>query len=306
MMTTKVLIAGATGLIGTKLATHLLEMGHQVHFLTRNKSQLGPGSLGVGFYWDPAQAEIDSAALVGVEKIVNLAGAPVAKPWTKAHKKRIMESRKQAAQVLHQALSSYNHQVSQYVSASGIAAYASDAQAWYTEADPTNTDSFLGQVVQQWEASADAFKTLDVSVAKLRIGLVLAANGGAFPALAKPVKMGLGACLGNGEQWQSWVHIGDLVAQLYFILDNDLSGVYNGVGPNPVTHKRFLGILAEKCGQKLWLPSVPASMLRLAMGQRAALVLDSQRVSSEKFQELGFEFRYYNLDAAIDQLLASQ
>lgn len=306
MMTTKVLIAGATGLIGTKLATHLIELGHQVHFLTRNKSQLGPGPLGVGFYWNPAQGEIDSAALAGVQKIVNLAGAPVAKPWTKQHKVRILESRKQAAQVLYRALSTNDHQISHYVSASGIAAYASDPQAWYTEAAATDSSSFLGQVVQQWETAADLFKDLGLGVAKLRIGLVLATDGGAFPALAKPVKMGVGACLGSGEQWQSWIHIDDLVEQLYFILDNDLSGIYNGVGPNPVTQQRFLSLLAQKYGQKLWLPSVPAWVLRLAMGQRADIVLDSQRVSSQKFQDLGFEFKFYNLDAALDSLLTKQ
>ena len=300
----KVLIAGATGLIGNKLSKALQEAGHEVHFLSRNKSRLGPGPLGTGFYWDPDNGEMDLAALDGVRKIVNLAGAPVAKPWTKAHKKRIIDSRTNAAAVLHQAITSQGVQIAQYLSASGIAAYASDAQAWYTETAPTDTRSFLGKVVQQWEAAADSFKELGVTVAKIRIGLVLADQGGAFPALAKPVRMGVGSPLGTGEQWQSWIHIDDLVGQMCFILDNSLEGVYNGVGPNPVTQKRFLSLLAQKYGRKIWLPAVPAGLLKLVMGQRASIVLDSQRVSSERLQDLGYEFQFHNLESALDQLLA--
>lgn len=298
-----VLIAGATGLIGKRLSAALLADGHQVHFLTRSKAQLGQTSFGHGFHWDPSSGQIDTAALDGVSKIVNLAGSSVSKPWTKAHKKSIIESRVAAAGLLHSALSQQQHQVTQYLSASGIAAYASDPQAWYTESAPTDTRSFLGQVVQQWEAAADRFKNLGIQVVKLRIGLVLAKEGGAFPLLSKPVKLGVGSALGDGQQWQSWIHIDDLVGQIRFLLESEVSGIYNGVGPNPVTQRRFLKLLAARCGRKIWLPAVPVFALRLLMGERADIVLDSQRVSAEKIQDLGYQFRFHNLESALDDLL---
>lgn len=299
----KVLIAGATGLIGSQLCKKLQESGHQIHFLTRSQKKCGPGPLGVGFYWDPATGEIDRESLEGVNKIVNLAGASVSKPWTSSHRKAILESRLAAAQTLAAALSSETHTVDQYLTASGISGYTSDPQALYTEADPISNPEFLGVVVREWEAAADRLAEQGVAVTKVRIGLVLANEGGAFPVLAKPVRMGVGSALGSGEQWQSWVHIEDLVSLMDFLLENKLSGVYNGVAPNPVTQKRLLKVLAKALDKPLWMPAAPAFMMKLIMGDRSSLVLDSQRVSSEKAAQNGFEFRHHNIELAIEALV---
>lgn len=299
----KVLITGATGLIGNRLSAVLQESGHQVHFVSRNKNRLGPGTLGTGFYWDPDNGELDRASLEGVNKIVNLAGASVSKPWTRSHRKAILESRLAAARTLALALSSQTHTVDQYLTASGISGYTSDPQALYTEADPISNPEFLGVVVREWEAAADRLAEQGVAVTKVRIGLVLANEGGAFPLLAKPVRMGIGSALGSGDQWQSWIHIDDLVSLMGFLLENNLPGVFNGVGPNPVTQKRLLKVLAKALDKSLWMPAAPVFVMKLIMGDRSSLVLDSQRVSSEKAARSGFEFRYHNIELAIAELL---
>jgi len=152
------------------------------------------------------------------------------------------------------------------------------------------------------KTEADQFEALNIKVAKVRTGIVLG-NEGALPKIAKPIKMGLGALLGNGNQWQSWIHVKDIAGIYLLLLINQCSGVFNGVGPSPVTHKKMTQIIAANLHKSLWLPNIPGFMIKLLLGEMGTLVLESQLVSSQKIIEEGYHFRYVNLEKAIEDLL---
>jgi uncharacterized protein (TIGR01777 family) len=299
----KILIAGATGLIGKELVRQCNDSGIKVHYLTTRKEKIKRDGNVQGFYWDPSNGEIDAKAFEGVTAIVNLAGASVSKRWTSAYKKQILESRILTAQVLRNSLQDRSHQVSQYISSSGISVYPSSKHKLYSEDDTEVSDSFLGKVVTQWEAAADEFTKLGIKVAKVRTGIVLDSDEGALPKLVSPIKKGVGAPLGSGEQWQSWIHIEDIGSIYLFLLMHGLEGVFNGVAPSPVTNKKMTHIIASHLNKPLWVPKVPAWAMKLLLGEMSEIVLESQLVCAKKLETAGFDFHYVNLEKAIEDLL---
>jgi len=298
-----VLIAGATGLIGKELVRQCQESDIEVHYLTTRKEKIEQQAQYRGFYWNPNSGEIDTAAFEGVSAIINLAGASVSERWTDAYKTEILQSRIKSAELLYQTLSSIEHQITQYISSSGISIYPSDKQKHYTEESPAVSDAFLGKVVVAWEAAADQFASLPMRVAKVRTGIVLDNEGGALPKIVKPISMGVGAPLGDGQQWQSWIHIKDIAAIYVFLLKHKLSGVYNGVAPSPVTNEKMTKVIASHLKKRLWMPKVPAFALRLLLGEMGSLVLESQLVGAQKLEAEGFQFQFVNLEQAIEDLL---
>ncbi len=299
----KILIAGATGLIGKSLVERCMEEGILVNYLTTRKEKIKTEPNIQGYYWNPSKGIIDVKALDGVISVVNLAGASISKRWTPSYKRTILKSRTEPAQLLLKVLKESTNTVTQYISASGISIYPSSLDELYTEKNTKIASSFLGKIVQVWEASADTFSTIGIKVSKVRTGIVLSTEGGALPQMVKPIKMGVGAPLGNGEQWQSWIHINDIVGIYMHLLKNDLSGVFNAVSPNPVTNKRLTHMIADILDKNLWMPNVPAFLLRLVLGKRASLALESQLVSAEKIQESGYNFEYVNPENALSDLL---
>jgi uncharacterized protein (TIGR01777 family) len=209
----------------------------------------------------------------------------------------------ETAKLLFNSLKSSKKNISQFISASAIGIYPSSLQKLYTE-DESNTDeSFLGEVVEKWEAAADIFKDLNIKVTKVRTGLVLAKNGGALQKMKEPADFNLGAAFGSGKQWQSWIHIEDLANLYMHILENNLEGVYNGVAPNPVTNTELMDGIAKQLDKNVWLPNVPAIALKVALGDMSTVVLSSQLVSSDKIENTGFTFKYKNLTKALEDLL---
>lgn len=299
----KILIAGATGFVGKELVRQCHEAEISVHYLTTSKRKIEQQEHYRGFYWNPAQNELDAAAFEGITAIVNLAGSTVAKGWTPSYKKTILESRIKATQILLQTLQKIKHEVTQYISASGISIYPSSTQHLYTEEDSQMSDSFLAKVTLEWEAEADRFEALNIKVAKVRTGIVLGREEGALPKIAKPIKMGVGALLGSGDQWQSWIHLKDIAGIYLLLLTNQCSGVFNGVGPSPVIHKKMAQIIAAHFHKRLWLPKIPGFMVKLLLGEMGTLALESQLVSAQKIIEEGYHFRYVNLEKAIEDLL---
>ncbi len=300
----RILITGATGLVGSEITRLCHENGKNVNFLTTSKGKIEKSESYRGYYWNPSTGEIDVKCLEGVGAIINLAGANVFQPWTASNKKKILKSRIDSLNLLHRTLKSNPHQVGQLVSASAIGIYPSSRSKMYEEDSTQLADDFLGQVSQKWEAAADKFQDLDLRVAKVRIGIVLSEDGGALPQIMKPVKYNLGAPLGSGKQWQSWIHIHDLARMFLYIISNGLTGVYNGVAPNPATNEELTKEVAQVLDKKLWLPKVPKMALKLAMGEMSSVVLGSQLVSSSKIQSEGFDFNFVNLRPAINDLLA--
>lgn len=299
----RVLITGATGLIGSKISQLCRDKGMQVHYLSTSKDKLENKEDYKGFYWNPNNNEIDSEAIKGVDAIINLVGASIAERWTPEQKKAILKSRTDTAHLLYKCLQENEHQVKNLVSASAIGIYPSSLEKLYTEEDKGVDDSFVGEVVVKWEEAVDNFKDLGIEVAKIRIGLVLAENGGVLQKLKEPVNFNVGSPLGSGKQWQSWIHIDDISGIFLFALENQLSGIYNAVAPNPVTNKELVNEVASQMGKPVWLPNVPKVALKLVLGEMSHIVLSSQLVSSDKIEEEGYTFEYVNLAKALEDLI---
>lgn len=299
-----ILITGATGLIGQEIVKLCHEEAINVHYLTTSKSKLSTEANYKGFFWNPKNNDIDHNCFEGVTAIINLVGASISKRWTDAYKKEILESRTQTAQLLQQTIKAHNYNVEHVVSASAIGIYPSSLTNYYDENTNETSDSFLGDVVSQWETAIDGFKSLGCKVAKIRIGLVLAAAGGALPKIVKPIKFGAGAAFGTGKQWQSWIHVQDLAALFVFALQNQLKGIYNGVAPNAVSNKELTKTAARVLKRPLILPNIPKTAMQLALGDMHMLLFESQRVSSQKIEREGFDFTFANLRPALDDLLS--
>ena len=302
-MKKKVLITGATGLIGSEIVKLCHEHNISVNYLTTSKDKLSSEANYKGFYWDPDEKIIDDACFDGVDAIINLVGATISKRWTDSYKKEIITSRTETAQLLKTTLEKHHYPVKQMVSASAIGVYPDSLTNYYEENFRQVSDSFLGTVVEKWEDAVDAFEELDMEVAKIRIGLVLSEEGGALPEIIKPMKLGAGAAFGSGDQWQSWIHIKDLARLFVYAVEHDLEGIYNGVAPNPVTNEDLTKSAAAVLNKPLILPNIPKFAMKLALGEMHILLFESQRVSSKKIENAGFEFKYHHLDPALRDLL---
>ena len=302
-MSNTVLITGATGLVGKALVKKCLQNGFNVHYLTTRKSKIKLQENYKGFYWNPQLEIIDISCFEGVNIIINLAGSSIAQRWTKAYKSLILSSRKKALELLHLSIETHDFPVKHIISASAIGIYP-DSKTRYYEEDFQGTDiSFLRTVVRSWEGALKAFNALGVKTTALRIGIVLDKHEGALPKISGPIKGYIGSALGSGDQWQSWIHIDDLVRMFMFILDSSLEGVFNAVAPNPVQQKDFVKSVANVLKRPIFFPKVPEFILNFALGEMSAIALESQRVSAQKIQDLGFEYDFHELDAALRDLL---
>ena len=298
-----VLITGATGLIGQEIVKQCHKKGINVHYLTTSKSKLSTEENYKGFYWNPNNNEIDHNCLEGVTAIINMVGASISKRWTDSYKKEILESRTKTAELLQDTIKTHNYKISQVVSASAIGIYPTSLVNYYEETNTEISDSFLGKVVYEWETAVDGFKELGCKVAKIRIGLVLAKDGGALPEITKPIKFGAGAAFGSGKQWQSWIHVKDLAALFVFAVQNNFEGIYNGVAPNAVSNKELTKVAANVLSRPLILPNIPKFAMKLVLGEMHILLFESQRVSSQKLEAEGFNFKFANLRPALEHLL---
>lgn len=288
-------ISGSTGLIGSALVESLRAEGHRVRRLVR--SQTGARSQHVR--WDPAAGVLDPQALRGVDGVVHLAGENVGERWSAEKKRRIRESRVQGGRLLADAIAALDERPRVLVSASAIGIYGDRGDEPLDE-DSAPGDDFLARVGQEWEAATRPAAERGVRVVKLRFGVVLTPRGGALQRMLLPFRLGLGAKLGNGRQWMSWVSLTDAVEAIRWALFTpSAEGVYNVVAPNPVTNAEFTRTLGHVLGRPALL-TVPAAALRLAFGEMAdATVLASQRAYPRRLLEAGFRFRYPALEAAL-------
>jgi uncharacterized protein len=299
-MSKKILITGASGLIGKRLTDLLLKKGYQVSHLSRSsKSGRVPS-----FVWDVDKGEMDSKALEGVDAIIHLAGAGVAdKRWSKSRKEEILMSRVKSTELLHNTLLATPNTVKAIVSASAIGYYGFQSDEELTEESKQGSD-FLAKVTNQWEAEADKLTSLKIRVVKLRIGIVLSEKGGALVEMAKPIRWGVGSPLGTGDQYISWIHLDDLCEMFIHAIDTDqMNGAFNAVTGNWVTNKEMTKAIANTLKKPLWLPNVPAFILKIIVGEMAAIVLGGSKVSADKIKKTGFKFKYDKLEAALENSL---
>ncbi len=292
-----ILITGGTGLIGKAIAAKFTNGGHQVSILSRSNGD---------FQWDIKKQTMDSKSLLGVDTIIHLAGAGIAeKKWTGKRKNELVQSRVESTILLFDTLKHVPNQVTSIISASAIGFYGADSgEHICLENDPSGSD-FLADCTHKWESSVDLFHTLNLRIVKLRIGLVLSNQGGIFPVLCRPIRWYLGAVLGTGKQWQSWIHLDDLVQIFYDAALNPSSeGVFNAVAPEPIRHESMTQKLAYALHRPLFLPKLPAFLLRLLLGEMACLVTGGNFVSGEKIKrDFNFSFKFPRMDDALKNLI---
>ncbi|RYD89904.1 MAG: TIGR01777 family protein [Sphingobacteriales bacterium] len=294
-----ILLTGGSGLLGTHLTEVLLARGYTVSHLSR-----GPGKNPKvkTYQWDIDKGIIDELAIDGVDTIIHLAGAGIAdKRWTDDRKKLLIKSRTKSIGLVYDLLKKKPHTVKNIISASGIGYYSDRGDELMFE-DSAPANDFLATCCIEWENAVDDGKDLGLRVVKFRTGVVLDAGGGALPQLSLPVKFGVGAALGNGKQWMSWIHWQDVVDMYLFGIENDIKGVYNMVAPNPVTNKQLTKAVAKHLKRPLWVPNVPALALKLFLGEMSTLVLGGTKVSPIKIEDAGFKFKFTTLDGALTDI----
>jgi len=306
-MTQTVLITGGTGLVGKLLTKALVQKGYKVLILSRTTNgKTASGSVSYAT-WDVKKQQIDREALQSADYIIHLAGAGVVdKKWTEAYKKEIVESRTESSRLIFETLQNNPNKVKAIVSASAIGWYGADANPVksFIETDKAD-ESFLGDTCRLWEQSIEPVESLGKRLVKLRIGIVLSNDGGALPEFKKPLTFGVASILGNGKQMVSWIHIDDLCRLFIAAIENEnLSGSYNAVAPNPVSNKALTITLAKVIKGNFYIPlHVPAFVLKIMMGQRSVEVLKSTTVSCKKIMDSGFSFNFTEIKDALENLV---
>jgi uncharacterized protein len=300
----KILITGASGLVGTALGGSLGAAGHTVCRLVRPETAPGRGGReGFDVAWNPATGELGGAA-VGADAVVNLAGASIAEGrWTAERKELLRSSRVNTTRALVTALAKMNARPRVLVSASAIGYYGSRGDEVLNEASEPGRD-FLAGVAKEWEAEALKAEALGIRVVLARLGVVLAKEGGALPKMMLPFRFFAGGRVGTGKQWMSWISLSDAVAILRFALEkNEVRRAINVVAPEPVRNSEFTRVLARAMHRPAIFPA-PAFALRLALGEMAdALLLASQRVVPQTLERLGYQFSQPELSGALSAIL---
>lgn len=286
----RVLVTGGTGLVGIPLRRALADAGHEVRLVTRRPAAHDTRAVS----WEALPD-----AIAGTDAVVHLAGAPVAGGrWTPARKADIRDSRVETTRAVVRAIAATGSRPGVLVSASAIGFYGPRGDELLDEDAPPGT-GFLADVCRAWEDAAREAERFDVRVVRVRVGLVLAQEGGALAAMLPPFRLGLGGPLGGGRQWMSWIHRDDVVALLVAALSGvTWRGAVNATAPHPVTNADFARALGRAVHRPAVLPA-PAFALRLVLGEMAAMLLDGQRVVPAAATAHGFAFRFPYLDGAL-------
>jgi uncharacterized protein (TIGR01777 family) len=304
-----ILISGGTGLIGTKLTLHLIERNYEVIILSRNKNRSSPDRKITYSFWDGKKEIIDLEVLKKADHIVHMAGAGVMdKKWTPEYQKEIIESRTKSSEFLVKTLHENPHRVKTFIAASAIGWYGADADPPLRKDGFIETDSaakdFLGETCLLWETSVAPVAAMGIRLVKLRSGIVLSNEGGAFREFKRPLRFGFAGILGSGKQVISWIHIDDMCRMYIEAIENkSLAGSYNAVATLPVANKRLVIAMAEKFRHKFYIPvHIPTFFLQAVMGKRSTEILKSATVANKKIRSTGFTFLYPVIGPAIENL----
>ncbi|NCP20856.1 MAG: TIGR01777 family protein [Flavobacteriales bacterium CG_4_9_14_0_2_um_filter_35_242] len=297
----KILITGGTGLVGTALCFKLQALGFEVAILSRTKNEK---STLPTYYWDVAKNKIDISIINSVDCIIHLAGVNISeKRWSKNQKEQILDSRIKSAELIFNNIDIKNNQLKAFITASAVGFYGAITSNQIFDETAPAADDFLGQTCFKWEQVADKFAAIGIRTVKIRTGIVLTKKGGALAKIAKPIKLGFGAAIGNGSQYLPWIHIDDLTNIYYKAIETEtMIGAYNAVAPEQLTNQEFSKKVALSLKKSIWLPNIPAIIFKLIFGEMAVILLNGSRISSVKIEALGFQFKYPKLDLALKDL----
>ena len=299
----KLLITGATGLIGKNLITHAKRRKISIHFLTTRKEKCINSEGLKGFFWNPEQDEIDDSCFEGVDTLIHLAGANISKPWTTKNKEVILDSRLNSTRLLKKTLDRLNIKMKSICCAGAIGIYPNSKDDIHEENSPLSQENFLQKVTYAWEQESEALSKNSINLSIFRIGLVLAKEGGLLSKLTPPVKLFLGTAFASGNQWQSWIHIDDLSRLFFRAVDDGWEGTFNAVAPNPISQTNLIKEIGRTLKRPVFLPNIPAFFLQLFMGERSLLILGSHRVSAKLILSKGFKFQFPYLQPALNDIL---
>jgi uncharacterized protein len=299
----KILVTGASGLVGSALVPVLVDAGHTVCRLVRPGQREEQRAAGFAVTWDPSTGELGGAA-VGPDAVINLAGATIADgKWTAARKELLRSSRVNTTRAVISALAKMNARPRVLISASATGIYGDRGDELLTEQSSPG-ENFLAELARDWEAEAMKAEAMGIRVVRARFGIILSRHGGALPKMMVPFKFGLGGKLGTGKQWMSWVTLRDVIGMLRFALENAaVSGAVNVVSPQPVRNAEFTKALGSAMQRPAAL-AAPAFALRLAMGEMAdTMLLASQRAVPGAMQKMSFPFQDMDIAPALNAVL---
>ncbi len=302
----RVLLAGGTGFIGKQLYTLLIDRGHSVTVLSRSESRARQvlGQKATVVEWDAKCLTGLRSTVDGADAVVNLCGESIgARRWTPRQKDRILLSRVEATRALVSAIGQCTQKPGVLINQSAVGYYGNTGDAVVTEDDPPSAD-FLGTTAQKWEAEARRAEEYGVRVVRLRTAVVLGKDGSALERMLIPFKLFVGGPIGSGKQWMSWIHLDDVVGIIqYGLTHSEVAGPVNCAAPEAVTNREFSKTLARVIRRPSWAP-VPAFVLKIILGEMAqALLLSGQRVSAQKILQLGYQYRFPNLEGALRDIL---
>lgn len=305
-----VIITGGTGMTGKALTKALQRRGYTIIILTRDvkDSVVKKDNPDIEFAgWNIEKGYLDEKAISKADYIIHLAGASLAKKrWSQKRKQEIFNSRVAGSKLIVESLKRIPNKVKAVISASAIGWYHSGSgdEDQLKETDPPATD-FLGTVCRQWESAIETVKGSGKRLVIFRTGIILSHEDGAFKKFKSPLKYGIAPILGNGKQFMSWIHINDLVNLYIRAIENEnLSGVYNAVAPQPVSNLKMVLSLAKLNKRKYFIPiHVPSFILKLMLGEMSNEILKNRNVSSQKITDTGFEFEFSSIYPALKNLL---
>lgn len=295
------LITGGSGLVGKRLSELLIQKGYKVKHLSRNPKK----EQGIETYkWDLSKNYVDPLALKNVDVIVHLAGADIMeKSWTKDRKRVLIESRTKGLEILKNFLMQNEHQVKTLISSSAQGFYEPNKGRALKEDEPAD-EGYMGQLCRVWEDEALSWEQMGIRVVINRIGLVLAANGGVLDMIKNPIKKGVSSYFGNGKQMYPWIHIDDLCGMIMHEAESkSIKGTFNAAAPNSLNQRKFTKAVAKVLNKKFIAITLPKFILKLMMGERSGVLVDSFHLSAEKIQKEGYLFQYSTLDIALSDLL---
>jgi uncharacterized protein (TIGR01777 family) len=301
----RVIVTGATGLIGKALCKRLIEKGYAVVVFSRDPEQARRAVPGAAEYvaWSPAESGPWVGAVDGAYAVISLAGASIAgKRWSPSHKQAILNTRTLGTRGLVQAMAQAGRKPRVFISASGINYYGYRDDTKLVEGDPPG-DDFLARVVQAWEGEAAKAEALGIRTVMIRSGIVLDQKEGALAKMMLPYHFFVGGPVLPGNQWYTWIHLADQVGIMVWALENEqVRGPVNATAPEPQTSKDFAATLGKVMGRPAWAP-VPGFALRIVVGEAAQLLTSGQRVIPQKAQDLGYQFQFPTLEPALRDVL---